>query len=143
MAKVTLGKRPKSFSRKVEFTMVDGDSAELTVVFKYRTKREFGALIDELVQPAKQAEASNADQPSLIDTDASVPEVKTVQLVEFMTASIEAQADYILKICDGWDIPDAPFDRESVIAFCDEQPAGAKAVMSMYREAITEGRLGN
>jgi len=153
MAKVTLGKRPKSFHRKVEFKMVDGEDAELTLLFKYRTKREFGALIDEMVQQPQQSAAADAsDQlPLLPEAGAAGQEphpepeqpAKIPQLSEFMAASIDAQADYILKIAEGWDIPDTPFDRKHVTDFCDEQPGGVKAVMAAYREAITEGRLGN
>ena len=150
MAKIVLGKRPQSFKRPVTFTMVDGDIGELTLTFKYRTKREFAALIDELSQPAAQAEPAQdaqlsiegVPQPEALPEPAAEPPVKIPQLSEFMAVTIESQADYILKIAEAWDL-DAPFDREHVIAFCDEQPGGALAVMSKYREAITEGRLGN
>ncbi len=150
MAKIVLGKRPQSFKRTVSFTMVDGDTGELTLTFKYRTKREFAALIDELSQPAAQAEPAQdaqlsiegVPQPQALPEPAAEQPVKIPQLSEFMAVTIESQADYILKIAEAWDL-DAPFDREHVIAFCDEQPGGALAVMSKYREAITEGRLGN
>lgn len=151
MAKIVLGKRPQSFKRPVSFTMVDGDIGELTLTFKYRTKREFAALIDGLSQPAAQAEPAQDAQLSIegvpqadvVAPDATAEQsVKIPQLSEFMAVTIESQADYILKIAEAWDL-DAPFDREHVIAFCDEQPGGALAVMSKYREAITEGRLGN
>jgi hypothetical protein len=155
MAKVVLGKRPKSFTRAVKFTMVDGDEAELSLTFKYRTKREFGALIDGLIAsasaPAKPAEdaAQQAldiapDEPAApaAAPSAAADDGQALKLSAFLETGIEAQADYILQIAESWDIG-VPFDRENVMAFCDEQPAGAKAAMAMYREAITEGRLGN
>lgn len=162
MAKVVLGKRPKSFNRSVEFTMLDGDAAELSLTFKYRTKREFGALIDSLTASARQpatdaaqaapgsadqlpllADAGAAAQPAATQAQPELAAPKLPQLAEIMLASIGAQADYILQIAEGWDVPDTPFTREHVLNFCDEQPAGAQAVMKVYRESITEGRLGN
>lgn len=156
MAKLKLGARPGPFSRTVKFTMLDGDDTELSLTFKYRTKREFGALIDGLIKaasaPPKPAEDDAQQALDITPNDkaatqavepADAPEaVQSMKLSEFLESSVEAQADYILQIAEGWDIG-APFSRENVIAFCDEQPGGAKAVMAMYREAITEGRLGN
>lgn len=126
--KIKLGSRPKSFARKVTVTLPEGGQGELQLQYRYRTRTEFGAFIDELVaktgaaaQPGAAAEFSNA---------------------AFHAQTVEANADYILQICDGWGLPE-PFDRDSVIQLCNELPGVAMEIINDYRAAITEGRLGN
>ena len=137
MAKVTLGKRPKNFNATATFQMLDGDQGEVGMVYTYRTKREFGALIDETFAPAKI-------EPAIVDDDGQVvmTEALSDSATEAMDRGLAANADYILKIAEGWDLG-VPFDREHIEQLGDEQPAAVLAIMAKYRVAITEGRLGN
>lgn len=128
MAKIKLGARPKSFKRKVEFAMLDGTVGVIEVEFKYRTRTEFGRMIDELLETAKASTDAPAD-------------VKA-EMFELMSRTTEANADYVLQIAQGWNL-DEEFNRENIQQLGDEIPAAVAAIMADYRSAVTEGRLGN
>jgi hypothetical protein len=60
----------------------------------------------------------------------------------------DTNADYILKIAEGWNLTDdegAPleFNRANVAQMCDELPGVAMEIINVYRMAVSEGRLGN
>lgn len=133
MAKVILGARPKSFSKTVEFPMLDGTVGSIKVDYIYRTRTEFGELIDGINGESK----AKADLPPTVD---QVP--VAFSLEKHSAETIAANADYILKIANGWDL-DSEFSRASLIQLGDEVPAAHQAIMDTYRLAITEGRLGN
>lgn len=124
MTKITLGKPPESFKRNVSETLLDGTLGEIGMVYKYRTRKQFANHLDEFF---------GADAASMAKPD-SIAQATQQNLV--------ANADYILSIANGWDLPDE-FTRESVQQLCDEHPGLALKIMSDYRVAITEGRLGN
>jgi Phage tail assembly chaperone len=126
MAKVVLGKRPKTIDRTLTAKLPDGSTGEVPVSYRYRTRKEFAELID-----ATFGAAAGADGDAAPDTVAAGTE-----------RSLEANADYIAQIVDGWGL-DAPFTRESILQLCDELPGVALAIMAGYREAVVEGRLGN
>jgi len=127
MAKVKLGARPKSFPVRVTFPLLEGEFGEITWVFKYRTRTEFGAFIDALLVPNGIKREGDDDAAG-------------VQRLMQMTR--ESNADYLLQIAEGWDV-DADFNRENVQQFCDELPGAVDATMTAYRAAIHEGRRGN
>lgn len=129
-AKIILGKRPKHFKRIVKAPMVEGGEGRVEISFIYRTRTEFGAFVDELfaaadVQPAGQAEE----------------EVK-FSLQQALEKTRDSNADYILKVADGWDL-DVPFTRDNVVQMCDELPGIAMEIINTYRLAVSDGRLGN
>lgn len=126
MAKIVLGTRPKNFKAKVTFPLLDGTEGVIEMSFRYRTRTEFGALIDALME-----DAGAGDQP----------EAK-LSLAEALVKTRDTNADYILKVADGWNLEEK-FSVENVAQLCDEFPAAAMAIMNTYRAAITEGRLGN
>lgn len=130
MSKITLGKRPKNFKVKVTFPMLEGEDGVIEVSYIYRTKTEFGALIDKIFTEAGVKPAG---------TDA---ESQNFSLEEAMRRTKDANTEYLMQVMDGWDVA-APFTRENVAQLCDEIPAAAMAIMSQYRTAITEGKLGN
>ncbi|WP_250501972.1 phage tail assembly chaperone [Caballeronia sp. AZ7_KS35] len=126
MPKIKLGQRPQSFKRVVKFKMLDGAEASIEVSYKYRTRTEFGAFIDEIAAAAK-AERPEGD--------------------DFSVAAIwekigSGNADYIMQAVDGWNL-DEEFTRENVQQLADELPAAVIAIIDSYRDAITQGRLGN
>lgn len=130
--KITLGARPKTFARAVTFPLPEGGDGVINMVYKYRTRSEFGAFIDAL---AAQAGVPPPKTGSAEDVH--------VSLQAILQAGSEQNAAYIMQIADGWDLPDHPFELGAVQQLCDELPGGALAIMSKYREAIVEGRLGN
>ena len=130
MAKVVLGKRPKNFKAKVQFPMLEGEEGVIEVSYIYRTKTEFGALIDSLLDDA-------GVKPAGVDEES-----QNFSLEEAMRRTKDTNADYLMKVMDGWNL-DEPFSRDTVAQLCDEVPAAAMAIMNQYRAAITEGRLGN
>lgn len=128
MAKVKLGARPKNFKRNVEFDMLDGTKGNIECVFKYRTRSEFGAFVDEMFDKAKPV---NPDETP-----------KQLSMAELMEKTKDTNADYLLKVLDGWNL-DEELSRESLQQLADEVPAAVGAMMETYRAAILEGRLGN
>jgi hypothetical protein len=131
MARIKLGARPKTFEHTVTVPMPEGGTASVRMQYKYRTRTEFGAFVDELV-----AAAGTPPPASQQEDDVSF------SLRQALEATRDTNADYILKIAEGWDL-DVEFDRASLVQLCDELPGAALAIIERYRGAITEGRLGN
>lgn len=129
MAKIKLGARPKNFTAPVKFQMLDGTDAAIEVTFRYRTRTEFGAFLDEIYAE------NNVAKPDADDDKSSL-------LERAYQSGVERHADQIMRAAEGWSLDEA-FDAENVQALCDEFPAAALAIMSVYQHAINEGRLGN
>lgn len=130
MAKIILGKRPKSFKRALSVALPEGEMGTIELSYVYRTRTEFGVFVDELLQAARVTPASAAAE----DVDFS--------LALALERTRDTNADYIMRIVDGWNL-DAEFSRPAVVQMCDELPGVALAIINDYRAAITEGRLGN
>lgn len=141
MTKIILGKLPTSFKRIVKFPMLDGTEGAIECVFKYRTRKEFGAYIDERTKEAnKIIEAANAAAAEAA-FDKSGTE-KPFSVAEFYEQEVSKGADYLAGVLEGWNL-DHEFSRGALEQLCDEIPAAASAIVSDYRLAILEGRLGN
>ncbi|MFD0669722.1 phage tail assembly chaperone [Ramlibacter sp. MAHUQ-53] len=130
MAKIVLGKRPKNFKRSITVDLPEGGKGGIEVSFIYRTRTEFGAFVDELMNSAGVKQTGQSDE-----------EVK-FSLEDALSKTRDSNADYILKIADGWNL-DEDFSRANVAQLCDELPGAALQIIEAYRVAITEGRLGN
>lgn len=130
MAKIILGKRPKNFKKQIKVPMLEGGEGTVEVSYVYRTRTEFGAFVDELFSAAGVKPASQSDE-----------DIK-FNLEEALKRTRDTNADYIMKIMDGWNL-DVDFSRDSVVQLCDELPGAALAIIDSYRLAVTEGRLGN
>ena len=131
MAKIVLGKRPKSFKHIVSVQMPEGGTGTMEVSYVYRTRSEFGAFVDEVLA------AANVPPPASQAEDDVV-----FSLRQALEKTRDTNADYILRIVDGWNL-DEPFSRDAVVRMCDELPGAALGIINDYRAAITEGRLGN
>ena len=128
MAKIKLGTRPKNFKRTVKVQLLDGTEGSIECSYKYRTRTEFGAFIDSIMEAAGVKPKADEDAK--------------FSLKELMEKTKDSNADYILQVVDGWNL-DEEFTRENVLQLCDELPGAASAIMETYRLATTEGRLGN
>lgn len=128
MAKIKLGARPKNFRRTIKVPLPEGGEGSIEVSYVYRTRTQFGEFIDGLLKSAgvKPKDAGDVE----------------FSLQEAMEKTRDTNADYIMQIVDGWNL-DEDFSRASVVQLCDELPGAALALMEQYRQAITEGRLGN
>ncbi len=128
MSKIKLGARPKNFTRVVSFPMLDGTTGKIEVTYRYRTRSEFGAFIDKLVDAAGATKPANAEEK--------------FSMADLMDKTAGANADYLLDVVDAWNL-DEDLNRANVQQLSDELPAAVNAIMEAYRAAITEGRLGN
>lgn len=127
MAKIKLGQRPVTFkSIPVAFQMPDGSEGVIECTFKYRTRTEFGALLDQLFAEAGE----------------SAPEGGKFSVADLMTKTRDKNADYLLQVLHGWNL-DEDLSLASLQALADELPGAAVAIMDKYRAAAAEGRLGN
>lgn len=127
MAKITLGKRPTTFKKNVSFPMLDGTTGTIEVSYVYRTRKEFGIFIDELMAAAGEAKK---------------PDDEKFSMAELMEKTAGSNADYVLKVIKGWNL-DEELTHDNVQQLADELPAAVNSIMETYRIAVTEGRLGN
>lgn len=128
MATVKLGQRPKTFKPVVvTFPMPEGGEGSIEITYHYRTRREFGELIDSLREEAGEAEGQGQEEFSMH---------------ALMEKTRDKNADYLHKCIASWNL-DVAADIESLRQLCDELPAAASAIMDKYRAAAMEGRLGN
>lgn len=127
MAKITLGNRPKSFKSTVKFPMLDGSTGAIDVTYKYRTRKEFGLFIDELMAAAGETVKLDDEKFSM---------------ATLMEKTAGSNADYILQVVDGWNI-ESDLTHDNVQQLADEIPAAVNAIMEQYRVSITEGRTKN
>jgi hypothetical protein len=143
MAKIILGKPPKSFTKELSFPMLDGTVGTMKITYKYRSRKEFAAFVDGMLDVLKaEGEAEIAAAKAAIAE--GVEPVPNLGASESTANEKNAtrQADYIMDVVEGWNL-DVPFDREAVEQLVDELPLAATTIIQSYRTAMTEGRLGN
>lgn len=148
MAKVKLGKRPETFAPfPVKFPMPDGEEGVIMATFKYRTRKEFGAFTDELIEQG--VEKAQADAKAEVQAHAeaaseakAAPELKAFSMTELMEKTSAAQGDQLLQSLVAWDV-DEKLDKATVEQMADELPGAIAALTWAYRTACVEGRLGN
>ena len=128
MSKVTLGKRPKNFkSIAVKFTMPDGEAGVIPVVFKYRTKPEFGIYLNQLFA------TSDAEKPAVDEKP---------DFVALFAKAGEKTVSQLLDAIDSWDF-EHDLNKETLTQLGDEIPAALAAIGAAYGSACSEGKLGN
>jgi len=130
--KIKLGSRPNNFKPfPVKFELPDGSEGVITVTYKYRTKQEFGQLLDGLLAGAKPEEAKGAaaGEPAF-------------SWEKFFADNAGTSANHLLDSVDAWDL-DEPLSREVLLQLGNEVPAAVAALMAGYAGACRDGRLGN
>lgn len=130
MAKIKLGNRPKTFKFNVEVVLPEGGKGSVEMVYKYRTRTEFGVFLDELFKTAEM-QVKDQSEDNVI-----------VSIAEALAKTKDQNADYIMAIAEGWNLEDE-FTHANVAQLCDELPGVAMAIINTYRQAVAEGRLGN
>jgi len=133
MAKITLGKRPQFIEATITATLPDGSLGVIKARYKYRTRSEFGEMIDKRMDMAR-ADAASAE------SDKATPAAFSVATMQ--RQACDASAAYLLDILDGWDL-DEELNLAIAAQLCNEVPSMAQALVDGYRLAVTEGRLGN
>ncbi|MBF9263936.1 phage tail assembly chaperone [Paracidovorax cattleyae] len=139
MAKIVLGKRPETFKRTVAVPMLDGSTGTIECTFRYRTRKEFGQLVDDIRVDAEKAggQAAAAAAPA-----EDGPEAKPWSLHDHFDKLLGTNAEYLLKILVAWNL-DAELNQGVLEQLADELPAAFDAIAAAYRDAIVEGKLGN
>jgi ribosomal protein L12E/L44/L45/RPP1/RPP2 len=127
MAKISLGKTPKSFKRTITVDMLDGTKGSIECEFKYRTRTEFGKFLDTIFADA-------GVKPT--DDDAKVI------IAEVMAKTRDTNADYLIQVLDGWNL-DEDLTKANLQQLCDEFPGVSNQIMETYRVAVTEGKAKN
>lgn len=128
MPKIKLGQRPAAFAPfPVTFKMPDGTEGTITATFKYRTRKEFGELLNQMLEAVGD---DDGDAPGPLDYSKLFGSVS------------DHNAKHLRESLVAWDI-DEPLTDESLRELCDELPAAAAALMAGYSNACQSGRLGN
>ena len=118
--------RPDNFAPfAVKFTDPSGGEASIKAVFKYRTRKEFAALLNDVFGNAEKIEGDQIDFVALTDKD------------------IGKAADRLIESLVSWDVEGFPLNKANLMQLADECPAAIAAMWTSYRMACTEGRLGN
>ena len=144
--KIVLGKRPETFKKEVQCTMLDGSTGCMEVEYKYRSRTELAELTDELQAKLKdeanaEIERFKASVEKAKQSGEPIPEF-TITQTEIVKRQSAVAVDFIQKIVKGWNL-DAAFDKDGIAELVDTLPAMAEAIKDDYRAAINEGRLGN
>ena len=143
--RVTLGKRPETFTATVTGPMADGTTGAIDVTYRYRTRTEWGALLD---QHAK--DRAERDQAALHQYLAAVEKARAEggevpgapAAGKRQELEVEADARLVLDLAAGWDLPD-PFTFDNIKQLADESPGIITAIIATFRTKVNEGRLGN
>lgn len=133
MAKVVLGKMPANFKPfPVRFPMPDGTEGVIEATFKYRSRKDFGKLLNDMFKVAgiEQPEAPTVEKTAELNFEVLFGETGAKNAEHLMSALV------------GWNLEE-PLTLESLTELCDKLPAGAAALMAAYSAACNEGRLGN
>lgn len=127
MTKVKLGARPKAFKPvTIKFEMPDGTKAAIEALYKYRTRSEFGELMNQL----------------FADAGVERPADEKLDFKKIFESGSDKNADHILASLESWNLDEA-LNRDNLRQLNDEMPAACVALMDGYRMACVEGRLGN
>ncbi len=128
MATIKLGNKPKTFKPfPVKFTMPDGEEGAIKTTFKYRTRKEYGAFLNDLYNSA------DTDKPQ---------DGEKLDFEALFAKGGEKSVKKLIEAIDSWDF-EYDLTAETLVQMQDEIPASIAAFGDAYRVACLEGRLGN
>ena len=128
MATIKLGNKPKTFKPfPVKFTMPDGEEGAINATFKYRTRKEYGAFLNDLYHSA------DTEKP---------PEGEKIDFEALFAKGGEETVKKLNDAFDAWEFGYG-LSEETLLQMQDEIPASIAAFGDAYRLACLEGRLGN
>ncbi len=125
---IKLGSNPKEFKRSVPIIRLDGGTDAITITYKYRTRREFAALIDERNEAAKEAGIT--------------PIGDDLKYEEAYLTMTKTSAEQVLQVASAWDLSD-DFNVENLQQLEDEFPGALDTIHSTYQKAVAEVRVKN
>lgn len=126
MAKIVLGKKPVNFKPfSVKFPMPDGTEGVIAATFKYRTRSEFGTMLNEIFKDANEEKTDG------------IPDFEAL-----FSKMGDKNADHLLACLESWDLGE-DLTRANLAQLSDEVPAASAALMAAYRSACVDGALGN
>lgn len=138
MTKIILSQRPKNFKCSVSFPMLSGAVGIIECTFKYRSRREFGELLQTVYK-----DAAAVAQPAAAPVTPGVPAApQELDLRVLYDKGVDKAAAHLQEVLEAWGL-DEPLTLENLDTLADGLPAAAGAIMEAYRIACTEGRLGN
>lgn len=126
MSKIKLGTPPKEFKKDVTIPLLEGDSEDVTFTFKFRTRQQYGELVDAMNEKSSKPPKGN----------------KPLTTKEGFEIGAQLAIDYIMDIASGWSLPEE-FNKDNIRLFVDNIPGASMAVTEAYRLAIVEGRIKN
>ena len=127
-AVIKLGNKPKTFKPfPVKFTMPDGEEGAINTTFKYRTRKEYGAFLNDLYHSADTEKPADGEK---IDFEA------------LFAKGGEKTVKKLLDAIDAWEFG-YDLSEETLLQMQDEIPASIAAFGAAYRLACLDGRLGN
>lgn len=123
------GNRPEFIESEVKFPLPDGTEAVLKVKFAYRTRKEFGALWDEVA-------ASSQDMAKPVEGEEPT-------YANLMGRGNAVNAKNAMKYIKAWEGVDVELSQASLEQLFDEAPAAYPALWDAYRNTALTGRTGN
>ena len=127
MPKLVLGKTPATFKPfNVKFTLPDGEEDQILVTFRYKTRSQYAAFLNELYNEAGE------DKP--VDDK--------IDFEKLFAKGGEKTVMQLSKIIADWDFAERP-TTDTLRALHDQAPAAAAALTSYFSSACVDGKLGN
>lgn len=124
---IKLGNRPETFAqRSVTFPLPDGTMGKIKYKGKFRTRSEFGEMLDEMSQ----------------DKDGAPPSDSDTRWAQLFSQGSESNGKFLEKCIASWDA-EIELDPALLTQFSDELPGGAAAILEDYRQICLNGRVGN
>lgn len=129
---IKLGKNPKTYKKEIPLINTEGATDILVITYKYRSRLEFGTLLDERAAAQKMREASAPEVDIKADPSAH----------DAISSAMKQAAELVLEIAEGWDVED-PFTLENLMQLECDFPGALADIQDTYQIATLEVRRKN